>query len=243
MPAAAASPARRGYVPPARRRVYLMRHGAVEYLAPDGRRYGSEERPLSASGREQARAAGQLLHVAGVRPDRVISSDLPRTIQTATEVLGMLGIHPPIEQWSEFREIRSGAVAEIPDSELEREYAQAFVGVVPEERRYLRGETFGAMIDRVYPALDRMVAQPGWDTLLLVLHGAINRAILSYALTGARTYLGNFQQSAGCINVLDVAPGDWVVRAVNIAPTDPAHVRTRATTMEEQFARYLETRL
>jgi len=139
------------------------------------------------------------------------------------------------------KEIASGRVADIPEADLEQEYARAFVGVVPESRAYLRGETFGAMLDRVYPAIDRIVAKPGWDILLLVLHGAINRAILSYALTGSRQYLGNFQQSAGCINVLDVG-AEWVVRAVNIAPTDPAHVHTRATTMEEQFQRYLAAR-
>jgi probable phosphoglycerate mutase len=218
-----------------------MRHGAVDYVAPDGRRYSSEERPLSAAGREQARAAGRFLRAAGVRPDRIISSDLPRTVQTAAEVSAVLGLALAAEQWPALKEIASGRVADIPDADLEQEYARAFVGVVPEARAYLRGETFGAMLDRVYPAIDRIVAEPGWDILLLVLHGAINRAILSYALTGSRQYLGNFQQSAGCINVLDVG-AEWVVRAVNIAPTDPAHVHTRATTMEEQFQRYLAAR-
>jgi broad specificity phosphatase PhoE len=228
------------YVPPARRRIYLMRHGAVEYVAPDGHRYGSEERPLSAAGREQARAAGMFLRAAGVRPDRVMTSTLPRTIETARHVLAALDLDLPIEQREALKEIRSGRVADIPPERLEREYAQAFAGVVPAQQRYLGGETFGAMVERVEADLARIVADPQWDILLLVLHGAINRAILSYALTGGGTYLGNFQQSPGCINVLDVG-SDWVLRAANIAPTDPAHVRTRATTMEEQYQRYLES--
>lgn len=172
--------------------------------------------------------------------DRVVTSALPRTVQTAQEVLGELRSAQAIERVPALNEIRGGRVVDIPAADLEREYAQAFAGVIPESQRYLRGESFGAMLDRVYPALDALVAQPGWDTLLLVLHGAINRAILSYALTGTRMYLGNFQQSPGCINVLDVG-ADWVVRAVNIAPTDAAHVRTRATTMEDQYRNYLES--
>jgi broad specificity phosphatase PhoE len=228
------------YVPPTRRRIYLMRHGAVEYVAPDGRRYGSEERPLSAAGREQARAAGAFLRAASVRPDRVMTSTLPRTIETARAVLAALDLDLPIERREALKEIRSGRVADIPPERLEREYAQAFVGIVPAQQRYLGGETFGAMVERVEADLARIVADPNWDILLLVLHGAINRAILSYALTGGGTYLGNFQQSPGCINVLDVGP-DWVLRAANIAPSDPAHVRTRATTMEEQYQRYLES--
>lgn len=229
--------------PPRRRRVYLMRHGAVDYVAPDGRRYASDERPLSAAGREQALAAGRFLAGAGVRPDRVAASTLPRTVQTAAAVLEAIGADLAIERHEALREIASGRVADIPEADLEREYAQAFVGVIPDQRRYLGGETFGALVDRVLPALHGIVHGPGWDTLLLVLHGAVNRAVLSHALTGGRVYLGNFQQSFACINVLDVGePGDWVVRAVNLAPTDPAHVRTRATSMEEQFARHLATR-
>lgn len=229
------------YQPPARRRILLMRHGAVEYHAPDGRRYTSEERPLSQVGREQARAAGRFLREAGVRPDKVIASTLPRTIETAREVLAALMIDLAIDERAALKEIAGGRVADIPAQDLVREYARAFVGVVPPERRYLGGETFGAMIERVHAELARIVADRSWDSLLLVLHGAINRSILSFALTGERTYLGNFQQSPGCINILDVGADDWVVRAVNIAPTDPAHVRTRATTMEEQFQRHLRS--
>jgi probable phosphoglycerate mutase len=63
----------------------------------------------------------------------------------------------------------------------------------------------------------------------------VNRAILSYALTGERTFLGHFEQAPGCVNVLDVGDA-WIVRAVNIKPTDLAHSATRLTTMEELWA-------
>jgi probable phosphoglycerate mutase len=65
----------------------------------------------------------------------------------------------------------------------------------------------------------------------------VNRAILSYALTGSRAFLGNLEQSPACINVLDVAD-DWVVRAVNHTPYDPAHRRGRLRTMEELWAEF-----
>ena len=81
------------------------------------------------------------------------------------------------------------------------------------------------------------LADPAWDTVLLVLHGAVNRAILSYALTGERMFLGHFEQAPGCVNVLDVGDG-WIVRAVNINPSDLAHRATRETTMEGYWARY-----
>ena len=109
--------------------------------------------------------------------------------------------------------------------------------MVPEDTPFLGGETIRSLLDRVLPAVDRLVADPDWDVLLAVLHGGVNRAILSYALTGGRAFLGNFEQSPGCINVLDVGE-DWVVRAVNVAPTDPAHRASRLRTMEELWGEF-----
>ena len=57
-------------------------------------------------------------------------------------------------------------------------------------------------------------------------------------------FLGGFEQSPGCINVLDVdAGGAFVVRAVNHTPYDPAHVGApRLTTMEQLWQEYLDSR-
>jgi len=78
-------------------------------------------------------------------------------------------------------------------------------------------------------------------TALVVAHGAVNRAILSWALTGERSFLGRFEQAPCCVNVLDVTHGgepDWIVRAVNVAASDLAHRSTRQTTMEQYWAQY-----
>ena len=222
-----------------RRRIYLMRHGQVAYVDAAGVAYSSPQRPLSEAGRSQARAAGTALARAGVRFDRVVSSDLPRTIETAQLVLRECGCDLPIQQWPQLQEISSGNLDGLNDAELEHEFQNAFQGVVDEGSRFLRGETFGSLIDRVHGAIARLLAERDWDTLLAVLHGGVNRAILSYALTGSRMFLGNFQQAPACINILDVDT-EWVVRAVNVSAEDALHLRTRATTMEEQLAHYRE---
>jgi broad specificity phosphatase PhoE len=113
----------------------------------------------------------------------------------------------------------------------------AWKNVVPEEVRFLGGETIGSLLDRVLPAVERLLADDEWDVVLAVLHGGVNRAILSYALTGKRALLGNLEQAPGCINVLDVGD-DWVVRAVNVLPTDPTHLGGRLRTMEELWAEF-----
>src|SRR4029079_11839602 len=100
-----------------------------------------------------------------------------------------------VERWPELREIRGGHLGAIPDDELEETFVHAFRGVVPEESRFLGGESVGELWDRVLPALERLLAEDDWDTALAVLHGGVNRAILSYALTGQRLFLGPFEQA------------------------------------------------
>ena len=210
---------------PMRRRLYLMRHGAVSYFAPGGRPVDPEQVPLNEEGRAQAEAARELL--ASVRLDRVLASTLPRTVETARLVVP--GVEP--EEWPELSELRGDRLSGISPEDLEAEFVDAFRGVVPNDKRFLGGETVGSLFDRVLPALQHLLAADSWDTVLAVLHGGVNRAILSYALTGERMFLGHFEQAPGCLNVLDVGDG-WIVRAVNVAPLDLLHASTRLTTME-----------
>ncbi len=214
-----------------RRRIYLMRHGAVAYFDDSGRPVRPDTVSLTEEGRQQAQAARRLLE--GIDLDRVIASGLPRTMETAAIVApGRIA-----EEWPELREIRGGRLSSIPTAELEHAFVHAFRGVVPNEKRFLGGETIGELFDRVLPALDRLLADATWDTALLVLHGAVNRAVLSYALTGERLFLGHFEQTPGCVNILDIG-ADWIVRAVNVSPHDLAHRATRMTTMEGYWERY-----
>lgn len=210
-----------------------MRHGAVAYFDDDGRPLPPDDVPLTDEGREQAEATRALLE--GVHLDRVIASGLPRTDQTAAVVAP----GHEVERWPELREITGAKLSSIPPSELEEAFVGAFRGVVPNEKRFLGGETIGELFDRVLPAIARLVGDAGWDTALVVAHGAVNRAILSYALTGERTFLGRFEQAPGCLNVLDLGEDDeWVVRAVNVAAGDLVHRSTRLTTMEQYWAQY-----
>jgi broad specificity phosphatase PhoE len=213
-----------------RRRIYLMRHARVAYFE-DGRPVQPETVSLTDEGGAEARAAAGVLE--GIRFDRVITSGLPRTIETAR----IVAPDAEPESWPELREIEPGPLRDVPEDELERAFVEVWRDVVPEETRFLGGETIGSLLDRVLPALDRLLADPDWDIVLAVLHGGVNRAILSYALTGARAFLGNFEQSPACINVLDIGD-DWIVRAVNTTPVDLAHRGGRLRTMEELWAEF-----
>src|SRR4051812_15017649 len=213
-----------------RRRLYLMRHAEVTYFGEDGAPVHPESVLLTDAGREQADAARRAF--GDVDFDRVVTSGLPRTAETARIVAPA---HEP-EAWPEFAEWRGGRLVDIPDDEVERAYVGA-LRVDDESARFLGGESLGELLDRVLPAFDRLLAAE-WDTLLAVFHGGVNRALLAYALTGRRAYFGAFEQAPACINVLDVATDrSWVVRTVNWIPYDPLHP-ARSTTMEQYWAQY-----
>jgi probable phosphoglycerate mutase len=208
-----------------------MRHGQVAYFV-DGRPLDPAGVPLTDEGRAQAAAARELF--TGLRFDRVITSGLPRTLETAR----LVAPDTDAEEWPELREIESGRLGDIPEDELESAFVNAWRDVVPEDTPFLGGETIRSLLDRVLPALERLLDDDEWDTVLLVLHGAVNRAILSYALTGGRLFLGNIEQPPGCINVLDVGDRDWVVRAIGITPLDFPHRGSRLRTMEELWREF-----
>jgi broad specificity phosphatase PhoE len=234
--------------PPRRRRIYLLRHGHVRYADRSGVLVADPDQvPLSEKGREQADAAGRYLKNIGVaRFDKVVSSNLPRTIETARRALAGHGQAGEPEPWPDLREIKGGhgkdgtrwsAPEQIPG------ILAAFAKPnVPLDTSWMGGETAGDACARVLPALEKLRADTSWETALLALHNMVNVVILSHVLTGGHAYLGTLEQNFGCINVLDVGPSghDWIVRALNICP-DPGHYeRTRSHSLElmaEQAAR------
>jgi len=203
-----------------RRRLYLMRHAEVSYV---GERDPEVVR-LTERGLEQAEAARAALE--DVAFDVVVTSSLPRTVETAT----IVAPESEIEELHAFDEWRGGRLDDVPRDELE----ELFVGgltITDESERFLGGESLGEALDRVLPAFDELVAGE-WETALAVFHGGINRILVSHALAGGRTYFGTFEQAPACINVLDLGgDGTWIVRTVNYIPYDPLHP-ARTTTME-----------
>jgi probable phosphoglycerate mutase len=217
-----------------------MRHGSVDYFRADGSPIAPESVPLNGQGREQADAAGALFAACGVRFDRVVASGLPRTMETAQRVLAAAGQPVPIGVEPALQEIRGGRLREIARDDLEAAFTGAFRALQDVESiRFLGGESVGEMLDRVLPAFESLLRQRDWDCLLLVLHGGVNRAILSSALTGGRAFFGRFEQAPACINILDVGAQDLVLRVANLAPTQWLHEHERSTSMEKLLAQYL----
>lgn len=219
---------------PPRRRVYLLRHGEVSYIE-QGRAVPPESVSLNEQGRAQAAAAAQAL--AGVLFDRVVCSGLPRTRETAQIVLGERAL--PIEEVPALHEIRGGRIMHLTSAELRETFVEAITRPLAPTDTFLLGETFGDFRARIVPAFRALLADMAWRTMLLVLHGAVNRVILADMLGAELDALGHFEQDAGCINIIDVnEAGYGIIRMVNYTPVNPLKSGMELTSMERYFLEF-----
>lgn len=209
-----------------RRRLLLLRHGEVDYF-PQGKPVPTQSVGLTERGRKQAEAVGALLRQVPL--DLAVHTGLPRTEETLAIVLQ--GRTVPVEAWPEFQEIRPGRLRELEDPE--RAFREAFHPKDLSER-FLGGERYADFLARVLPAYERLLLRP-WDTLLLVAHGGVIRALLSYALTGQPGFLPLEVHPCG-LSILDLGERP-LLRVHNLTPHEPLP-QTRLSTMEALWLAY-----
>jgi broad specificity phosphatase PhoE len=223
-----------------RRRVYLMRHAEAAYLGADGRLTRDPRQvPLTARGRREAAAMAELL--GPTHFDRAVCSGLPRTVETAELVLHDRRL--PLERVPELEEVQGGArgggVPHAPT--MARDVAYSLLEAGKPDGRFLHGESFADLQMRVMGTFERLIAQPGWERMLVVAHGAVNRVILAWALGAPLASMPRMEQDSCCLNVIDLdhhsdhsALSRVCVRALNVTAGDPIKGEHWLTTLERQ---------
>ncbi len=231
------------YTLPDRRRIYLLRHGEAAYIEPDGS-VTNDERAVQLTGNGRIQARKQAAVLASVNFDRAICSGLPRTVETAQHILAAREL-PRLEIMEQLEEIRIGG----PDhASGERgkwlaHVANPWAGAGAPDARFLGGEKFSDFAERVTPAFDAIVADASWRTLLLVLHGAVNRMIFNHILGMQWQANVSIEQDNCCINIIDVdtrtaqTPYRYLIRAVNLTGYDLNKSGVHLTNMEQTAAR------
>lgn len=225
-----------------RRRLYLMRHGHVDYF--DEGIQDFTQVPLTEEGRDQARMAGAAL--AGVTFDHAFTSGLPRTEQTLSLVLEQREDVPPRLALSGFAEIRGGRVTVETQEELAARLAFSFDAAEEEGASFLPGgELFAEAEGRVVAALDELIKQHAWKRAILVAHEGVNRILLAHLTGGGLGALGHFEQDLCAINVLDfdVVPDEdghpqverVILKAINVTAHDQVKEGLIRTSLEHMF--------
>lgn len=191
--------------------IYLTRHGLSEHnLKTDVFMGRSPESRLVDAGREQARRlgarlAGEEFAGKGSAPrefgekngepgkivQKIISSSLPRTVETASLIAEALGIET-VESEDAFWELSKGDWEGVmPRWELPEPIVKALAGD-PFGFRYPGGESYRDVTGRVAPAFDTHVAANPGVTVLFVLHGDVLRAVLHHTLRFPPEKIGDF---------------------------------------------------
>ncbi len=231
---------------PDRRRIFLLRHAEAAYLQDDGTVTDDPRNiPLTRLGRQQARKQAAVL--ASVPFDRAICSGLPRTVETAGLILA--GRHAPVLETEPALEEIRGARREYSREDSTAwldEIANPWAGAEEPGARYLGGEKFADFGARVTPAFDRIVSARDWTTLLLVLHGGVNRRILNHVLGLPWQKRVSIEQDNCCINIIDVDTDDndavarYLIRAVNLTGYNLNKSDIVLTNMEQAALRVSE---
>lgn len=204
-----------------RRRLYLMRHGHVDYF---GGHSDIHQVTLTRRGRSEAAAAAKAF--AHVRFDRAICSGLPRTRETAEAVLAGIAEPPELEIDADLVELRGGSRPNVKGrAELIRLMNSYFERAhEPGARNMDDGEIFLEAQARAVGAIERLLASTDWHTALVVAHEGINRLILSWACGAGLQAMSAFEQDTGCVNIVDFDLGGIgnlrraLVKAVNLTP-------------------------
>jgi glucosyl-3-phosphoglycerate phosphatase len=156
------------------RRLILLRHGQTDYNV-DGRMQGHIDSCLTDAGHEQAAEAAPVL--ASLAPDRLVSSDLRRAVDTAEVVGAACGL--PVKFDPRLRETHLGLWQGHTVAEIERDYPGAIAtwrsdpGWAPPE-----GESRIDVVARSRPVVDELDAEFAdsdgvSETVLLVAHGGL----------------------------------------------------------------------
>jgi probable phosphoglycerate mutase len=138
------------------------------------------------------------------------------------------------------QEIRKGDYEKLEGDDLHQAFLSIFRGRPSSDTRFQGGESIAEVYQRVLPIVGRELSDPNWQSALWVLHGGINRALLSWWLCAGEGWLGNLLQQPACINLIDAAqsPQDSIVRAVNLWPGDWIQSKERYSTIESQLLEY-----
>lgn len=187
-------------------RLLLVRHGETEWNR-QGRFQGQIDVPLNDNGRVQAGQAAEFLK--SVQIDSAVSSSMARPKETA-EIILKYHSEVALKLRDDLREISHGLWEGKFESEIEADYP----GLLhqwqqhPETVQMPEGENLQQVWDRAVVGWNAIVqsAQPG-ETILVVAHDAINKAILCYVAGLTPAAFWNFKQGNGAVSVIDYVNG------------------------------------
>ena len=194
-------------------KIVLTRHGNVEGIKPERFR-GREPLPLTKRGQAEAAAVAQ--RIAGAfRPSHIYTSPMGRCIETATAIAKATGAGA--KTCDDLNDIDYGAwqfksfvEAKALDPAL---FAAWFA--TPHLVRFPNGESLQDLLARTANALRMVLARHAEETIVLVGHDNVNRALLLGFLDLPLSAYWRIAQEPCCLNEIDIDGGKVCIRRIN----------------------------
>src|SRR5271170_6073815 len=194
-------------------KILLTRHGHVEGIKPERFR-GREPLDLTALGRTQAAAVAQ--RIAGFwQPSHIYTSPMGRCIETATAIAKACGI--AAKTCDDLNDIDYGAWQFKTFAEAKSIDPVLFAAwfASPHLVRFPNGESLQDLVARTANALRMVLARHPDETIVLVGHDSVNRALLLELLDQPLSAYWRVAQDPCCLNEIDVGGGDIRVQRLN----------------------------
>ena len=194
-------------------RILLIRHGHVEGIKPERFR-GRADVPLTDSGVSEAAAvAGRI--ASAWRPIKVYTSPMKRCIDTGGAIAKACQVDAEI--LDDLNDIDYGAWQWKSYEEIQRAEPQRFTiwFARPPFTRFPDGESFQELVARSADALRLVVGRHSDDTVVLVAHDSVNRALLLQLLDQPLSAYWRLSQEPCCINEICIAGGEVHVVRIN----------------------------
>ena len=199
-----------------RKRIYLFRHGEVNYM-PSGKVVKDPNQvDLTELGLQQAKLIDE--NTKNIDFERIISSGLPRTIQTGAHMAKRRNIS--IEAYPELKEYQWDPKS-FKDNDI-RKFGYLFEN--SKSKDAIGGiEEADEFYNRVINQLE-MIIKEEWSQIAIVLHGAVNAAIMCWLNDIDISLASKFDQDHAALNIIDVdtnEDGEIVrksIRRYNIPP-------------------------
>jgi probable phosphoglycerate mutase len=194
-------------------KIILTRHGHVEGIKPERFR-GRAPLDLTKRGVTEAAAVAQRI-AAAWRPTHIYTSPMGRCMATAAAIAEASGI--AAMTCDDLNDIDYGAwqfktfaEARVADPAL---FAAWFA--TPHLVRFPHGESLQDLVARTSNALRMVLARHPDETIVLVGHDSVNRALLLQLLDQPLSAYWRLAQDPCCINEIDVTGGRINVRCIN----------------------------
>ena len=194
-------------------KIVLTRHGHVEGIKPERFR-GREPLELTALGRQEAAALAA--RIAGrFQPRTAYTSPMSRCVATGAAIAAACGISA--STCDDLNDIDYGAWQFKTFAEAKTLDAGLFAAwfATPQLIRFPGGESLQDLLARAGNVLRMVLKQHPDDTVVLVGHDSINRALLLLLLDQPLSAYWRVAQDPCCLNEVDVAGGKIQVRRVN----------------------------